>query len=48
MILKVEDELNSLGRTDPDCDVYRDPIGLYSPPLAAGLFIKENKNDSCV
>jgi len=34
MILKVDDILKSLRRTDPDCEARRDLIGLYSPPLA--------------
>ena len=34
MILKVKDELKSLRRTDPDCEAYRDLIGLYSPSLS--------------
>ena len=44
MILIGEDELKSLDRTDPDCEARRDPIGLYSPPLAAGLFINIASN----
>ena len=34
MILKVEDAIKSLSRTDPDCEARRDLTGLYSPPLA--------------
>ena len=33
MILKVEDAIKSLSRTDPDCEARRDLTGLYSPPL---------------
>ena len=31
MILKVEDALKSLRRTDPDCEARRDLRGLYLP-----------------
>ena len=41
MILKVEDALKSLRRTDPDCEASRDLIELYYPLLAAGWLIKK-------
>lgn len=34
MILKIEDALKSLRRTDPECEACRDLRGSYYPPLA--------------
>ena len=48
MILKVEDAMKPFRRTDPDCEARRDLIGLYTPLLAAGRFIKRIGEKLCI